>query len=97
MKTAGMNRLRRRLSLLGVMLLLLQSASGCICFSIQEYQAQCCSACGTLCTQTCLPLCIDTAFGRGPLNSAEVALPLSVEDEVPAMSVEPVDESPVPY
>jgi hypothetical protein len=83
-------RLRHRLALLTFAMAAGLLGPGCVFCSFLEYGDACCGACGTLCTQTCLPLCVDTALGRGPLNKAG-ALPVSVESDpaLPALTSQP--------
>jgi hypothetical protein len=83
-------RLRLRLALLTVALAAGLMTPGCVFCSFLEYGEQCCGACGTLCGQTCLPLCIDTALGRGPFNKAG-ATPMSSESDpaLPALKAQP--------
>jgi len=70
---------------LGIAVAALMFLQGCACISAGEYGNQCCSACGILCTQTCIPVCIDTALGKGPFNSAVHGVkPVAESDPAPA-------------
>ena len=83
-------RLRVRLGLLSFALAAGLLGPGCVFCSFLEYGNECCGACGTLCSQTCLPLCVDTALGRGPLNKSGVT-PASMESDpaLPALESKP--------
>lgn len=66
---------------------------GCVFCSFLDYSNECCGVCGTLCTQTCLPICVDTALGRGPLNQAGSGV-AEADPALPALKTQP---TPVAY
>lgn len=88
-------RLRLRLGLLSVAFAAGLVGPGCVFCSFLEYGDQCCGACGTLCGQTCLPICVDTALGRGPFNKAGNVTPISgaltseSDPALPALKAQP--------
>ena len=81
--------LRLRLGLLTLAFAAGLLGPGCVFCSFLEYSNECCGACGTLCGQTCLPLCVDTALGRGPFNKAGNVVPTASESQLPALKSEP--------
>lgn len=63
-------RVASALALLAATVGLSLALPGCVCCAAGEYAPQCLDACGQLCTEACVPICIDTIRGNGPFSAA---------------------------